>query len=338
MIRFFIMSHSSPFSAPAVARKSIDWKAGLALVGCVLVLVWFYYGAKRYGSERNLAACEWLWSAWNPETDYEHGPLFPLIVLGIIGARFREFRAAAGKGENWGWIFVAIGILCYIAGYRTIQPRVAMGALPFLLWGSVVYLWGWRVAKLAAFPLFFLWLAIPLPSFQQATVGLQIFSAKMAHWGAGIFGVETVLDGTRISSVGGMWEPLEIAKGCSGIRSLMALLMISGAWAYLARVALWKRGVLFLAAFPLAIFGNSLRVISIFVIAEYGNAEWARGTWHDWSGLLLFYPISLVLLLCLHAVLEGGLPWKGERQQVVRRRVTGNETAAAPPASSDPSL
>jgi exosortase/archaeosortase family protein len=107
----------------------------------------------------------------------------------------------------------------------------------------------------------------------------------------------------------------------------MALLMISAAWAYIAKMALWKRGVLFLCAFPLAILGNSLRVISIFVIGEYGNPVWARTTWHDWSGLLLFYPISLVLLLAVHSVLEGGLPWKTSKARQLRRRVVSRTAA-----------
>ncbi|NJM37838.1 MAG: exosortase/archaeosortase family protein [Akkermansiaceae bacterium] len=72
-------------------------------------------------------------------------------------------------------------------------------------------------------------------------------------------------------------------------------------------------------AFPLAILGNALRVISIFVIAEYGDAEWAAGTWHDWSGLLLFYPFSLMILLIVHSILEGGLPWKSASKRELRR-------------------
>ena len=72
---------------------------------------------------------------------------------------------------------------------------------------------------------------------------------------------------------------------------------------------------------PLAIVGNALRVTSIFVIAEYGDATWARSTWHDWSGLLLFYPFSLLLLLTLHSLLEGGLPWKQKTRRVTRRVV-----------------
>jgi exosortase len=180
------------------------------------------------------------------------------------------------------------------------------------------------------FPLFFFWLAIPLPSFQQATTHLQLLATSLAHHGSGLFGVETYVEGTKVLPLKGDWKPLDIAAGCSGIRSLMALLMISAAWAYIAKMALWKKALLFFAAFPLAILGNALRVISIFVIAEYGDAKWAATTWHDWSGLLLFYPFSLLLLLAIHSVLEGGLPWKQANRRQLRRVVVSRASEANP--------
>jgi exosortase len=310
------------------AARIVKW---ISLALTAGVLVWFYQFEYRYGSGRGQSAYEWIVSAWNPETDYEHGLMFPPLIAGLIIYRFKDLKAVAGEGSAWGLLAIFIGALFYLAGYRTLQPRIAMGALPFLVWGAAYYLWGWRVAKILWFPLFFFWLAIPLPSFQQATTHLQILATAMAHNGASLFGVETVVKGTQIASVQGKWEPLEIAGGCSGIRSLMALLMISAAWAYVAKIALWKKVLLFLAAFPLAILGNSLRVISIFVIAEYGNSKWASTTWHDWSGLLLFYPFSLILLLAIHSLLEGGLPWKKSRQRKITRSVVNQKTATELP-------
>jgi exosortase len=319
-------------SEPAVdgATSSIDGAHRGSTIGAlvfsVLAIIWFYVFEIRYGGENGQSAFGWIWSAWNPETDYEHGPLFPLVIAGLIFHSFPHLKAVASRGNLWGLLVVLLGAMFYAAGYRTLQPRVTMGALPFLLWGSALYLWGWGVARLLIFPLFFFLLAIPLPSFQQATVKLQLLATSMSYHGAALFGVETFVKGTEIHSVHGNWKPLEIAGGCSGIRSLMALLMISGAWAYIANMALWKRVALFVSAFPLAILGNALRVTSIFVIAEYGDAEWARNTWHDWSGLLLFYPISLMMLLGIHSLLEGGLPWKkGKRRQVRRLTVTRTE-------------
>ena len=305
-------------SAKQPGGKSIFW---ISLVFSVVVLLWFYGFQTRYGLDRNISAFKWIYSTWNGETDYEHGLLFPFVIAGLIIYRLKELKSCVSDGSSWGLLSVFVGILLYVAAYRTLQPRIAMGSLPFILWGSAMYLWGWKVAKMLTFPLFFFCLAIPLPSFQQATTHLQLLATSLAQHGSGLFGVETYVEGTKVLPLKGDWKPLDIATGCSGIRSLMALLMISAAWAYVAKMALWKRILLFLAAFPLAILGNSLRVISIFVIAEYGDAKWAIGTWHDWSGLLLFYPFSLLLLLLIHSVLEGGLPWKKFSRQKLRRVV-----------------
>ncbi|MFR2947782.1 MAG: exosortase/archaeosortase family protein [Akkermansia muciniphila] len=50
----------------------------------------------------------------------------------------------------------------------------------------------------------------------------------------------------------------------------------------------WKKCVLFLSAIPLAVIGNGVRIASI----GYGGIQtrFAAKTWHDWSGLPLFYP------------------------------------------------
>lgn len=314
-------------SDPADSTRQNDMPQGhggllwVPLALSALVLAWFYQFEIRYGSGRSQSALDWIVSAWNKETDYEHGLLFPPLIAGLIIYRWKELKAAMGEGSAWGLVSIFIGVAFYAAAYRTLQPRIAMGALPFLLWGSAYYLWGWKVAKIVLFPIFFFWLAIPLPSFQQATTHLQIIATSMAHHGAALFGVDTIVQGNQISPVHGGWKPLEIAAGCSGIRSLMALLMISAAWAYIAKMAMWKKLLLFFAAFPLAILGNSLRVISIFVIAEYGDEKWASTTWHDWSGLLLFYPFSLILLLAIHSLLEGGIPWKKGNRRTVSRVV-----------------
>lgn len=325
--------------APAKASPSADadrqalWKWIAFGLSCLIVM-WFYCVETRYGPNHVRSALGWLYSAWNPSTDYEHGKLIPLIIIGLIATRCREIRAQIGPGSLWGLAAVVFGCLLYVAAFRTLQPRIAVGGLPFIVWGMVLHLWGWKLARLLAFPLFFLWIAIPLPTFQQATTHLQLLATQMAHWGSALFGVETYTKGTTILPLHGDWKPLSIAHGCSGIRSLMALLMISAAWAYIAKMSLWKRVLLFASALPLAIVGNALRVISIFVLAEYGNAQWAAGTWHDWSGLLLFYPFSLLLLLGLHSLLDGGLPWKAARRRQLKRRIV--EVAPNPQADPQP--
>lgn len=283
--------------------------------------LFFYYGFV----EGRHSAASWLQLAWNPETDYEHGWMVPVLALYLLWHALQELKGKSTAPSLHGlWSVTLGGLLCVLAA-RTQQGRIAIGALPFLLTGLVWCYWGGRAALKTAFPFFFLWLAIPLPGFQQATVGLQIFSAQMAHWGATLCGVETILDGTNVSSANGNWDTFNIVGGCSGIRSLMALLMFSVAWGYLAgKLALWKRVLLGLSAIPLAMLANAFRVASIFVCAEYINPAFAGKTWHDWSGLIFFFPASLAGLMLLHGLLAGEFPLFGKRRTVVvtRRNTT----------------
>ena len=314
-------------SPPVGRSKLVLWSSVLLTV---FAIVWFFGIEAKFGVGRGLSAFGWIWTTWNGETDYEHGVLFPFVIAGLIIYKLKDLKAVADEGTYWGLAVVLVGVLLHIIAWRAIQPRIAFGGLPFIVWGSVCFLWGWRVARILTFPLFFFWLAVPLPSFQQATTHLQLLATSMAHYGSDLFGVKTYVEGTTILPIKGSWKPLDIAAGCSGIRSLMALLMISAAWAFIAKMALWKRILLFLCAFPLAILGNALRVISIFVIAEYGDYKWASTTWHDWSGLLLFYPFSLILLLGIHSILEGGLPWKKAKQRSLRRMTVSRAGEAKP--------
>lgn len=294
-----------------------------------MIVAYFYFAVPGFGPDGVQSPLTWLKWSWNPETDFEHGFLVPVIMIGLLAWQWKALREAAGASDWRGLPVALIGALFFVLAHRTGQARLAVGGLPILLWGSAWFLWGWQVARICFFPLFILWLAIPLPQFQQATTQLQILSTKLAQMGCHWFGVETDIRGTQIFSLSEKWAPLEIDEGCGGIRSLMALILISSVWAYLAKMSLWKKVLLCLSAFPLAILGNMLRLTSIFVVSEYGSAEFAANTWHDWSGLLIFYPISLILLLATHSILEGGLPKLRKarsRSQVVSKAAPTKES------------
>ncbi|HBN16915.1 MAG TPA: hypothetical protein DD422_02570 [Akkermansia sp.] len=295
-------------TAPMIASLAVS----------TLLLALTYLAFPEFGSSGNETSIQWLISSWNKQTDYEHGWLVvPIIAFMLYHARKKI--AQAPRRMDWrGLILFIPAIMLLMLSFRVGQPRVAVGALPLILLGGAWYLAGPQTARLCAFPLLFFWLCIPLPSFQQATVGLQIIATELGHWGATVFGVDTYLQGTNIRSTGGHWDAFNIAGGCSGMRSLMALLMLSAAWAYLSDLKFWKKCVLFLSAIPLAVIGNGVRITSIVVMAEYGDPEFASKTWHDWSGLLFFFPISLFGLAAVHSLLAGELIWKpSQRKKLV---------------------
>lgn len=301
--------------APDAKERFLTVPMTAALAVCALLLALPYLAFPEFGSTGNENSIQWLVSSWNKQTDYEHGWLVvPIIAFMLYHAR-RKIAQAPRRMDWRGLLLFIPGALLLALSFRVGQPRVAVGALPLILLGGAWYLAGPQIARLCAFPLLFFWLCIPLPSFQQATVELQIVATKLGHLGAGLFGVDTYLQGTNIRSTGGHWDAFNISGGCSGMRSLMALLMLSAAWAYLSDLKFWKKCVLFLSAIPLAVIGNGVRITSIVVLAEYGDPEFAAKTWHDWSGLLFFFPICLLGLAAVHSLLAGELIWKPSRRK-----------------------
>lgn len=308
---------------------STDWIYIFLYLLAAIAFLGFYYGFV----EGRYTAFIWLESSWNSQTDYEHGWMVPLLSGWMLIHACRSLKDEAVKPSLHGiWLTILGGLLCAISA-RAQQPRLAIGAIPFLLIGMVWCYWGFKYALKTAFPFLFLWMSIPLPGFQQATVGMQQLSAQLAHWGAGVCGVDTILEGTTVTSATGNWDSFSIAGGCSGMRSLMALLMCSIAWGYLAdKLSMWKRIVLALSALPLSIIANAFRVASIFVCAEYINPSFAGKTWHDWSGLLFFFPASLTCLVILHSLLAGEIPLLKKRKIVTRRATpTENTTEKGEP-------
>src|SRR5690606_30595498 len=65
-------------------------------------LIWFFAFMPRFGADRGVSAFGWLMSAWNGETDYEHGLLFPFVIAGLIFYRRKELRASVTPGSLWG--------------------------------------------------------------------------------------------------------------------------------------------------------------------------------------------------------------------------------------------
>jgi exosortase len=315
---------SQPSTTPSSSFGKSAWPG---VIFSALIVFYFYFIYTGHDRFQGRSAFGWLKTTWNSENDFEHGFLVPIIIVGLLSWQWKNLVASAGKGSWLGYPVMTLGVLLFAAACRTGQPRLAIYGLPMVLWGSSLFLWGFRVARLTFFPLFLLWLAVPLPQFQQATTKLQILSTYLAQHGCKLFGVNVQVMGTKIISATNAWAPLEIDEGCGGIRSLMALIMISSVWAYVAKMSLWRKALLCLTAFPFAVIGNMLRLTSIFVISEYGSASFAKNTWHDWSGLLFFYPISLLLLFMTHSLLDGSLsPLR--RLKKTRRVVTTRQSPA----------
>ena len=271
-----------------------------------LILAFFFIGLGRFNADAKGSVLGWLISTWNPETNYEHGWLV-VALFGWLCWRARPAISAEKLAPSaWGLIFVLAGVAIFVAGWRLLQPRVSVVSLPFLIFGSMVYLQGWARARHLIFPLSMIAFVIPMPNLQQMTTGLQIIATKMAYHASGFLGMDTVLSGNRIYDPTGDKGSWEIDEGCSGIRSVVALTLVTYVYGMIVHKKWSERLVIFAACIPVAILANSVRVTSILIVARLINTDFAKTTWHDYSGFMSF-GAALALLILVSTVMRHGL-------------------------------
>ncbi|CAN5377989.1 hypothetical protein BH20VER3_BH20VER3_02720 [soil metagenome] len=265
----------------------------LAALGATLV---YFFGFLKLYADGHLSTLVWAWQAWNPETNYEHAKLIPLIALVLVWTSREKLRRAPLGSSRWGLAFVAFGLLLFLVAARTLQARIALVALPFLLFGVVLHVWGRRVARILLFPIAFLFFAVPLNFLAQATVSLQFIETGAASAICNLVGIGVRHLGTTIVATDETFR-FSIDEGCSGIRSLMAIAMLSAIYGHYAFDRLWKKLANFAAALLFAIIGNAGRLVSIMVVAKWFGQDLAGGPYHSASGFLSFpFAIGAMLL------------------------------------------
>jgi exosortase len=95
---------------------------------------------------------------------------------------------------------------------------------------------------------------------------------------------------------------LDVVEACSGIRSLVSLITLATVYSYLFEPRVWSRLLLIVAAIPVAVFANGVRIMGSGVLGQYWSPDKAEGFFHMFSGILIF-AVSLAMLLALHQAL-----------------------------------
>ena len=266
------------------------------LAAAMVATIVYAFGFLKLFSSGQLSTFVWAWEAWNPAANYEHAKLIPLIVAFLVWNARDKLKAAQLGSSRWGWLFIGFGLFLFFAGARTLQARLSLMSLPFLLFGIVLYLCGRQVARILLFPIAFLFFAVPLNFLAQATAKLQFIETGAASAICNAIGIHVHSVGTVVTAVDNAFR-FEVDEGCSGIRSLMAIMMLAAIFGHLTQDRLWKKLAIFASAIFFAIVGNAGRLVSIFIVARLFGQEFAGGLYHTISGYLSFpFAIGAMLL------------------------------------------
>ena len=293
-------------SRPSWLESGIQWSRrnplSAALLFTISVTFIYFFGFLHLFSVGRESTLVWAWRAWNPETNYEHAKLIPLIVIFLVWHDRQKLMNAPVGSSRWGWLFIAFGLFLFFVGVRTVQARLALTALPFLLFGIVLYVWGKSVARVLLFPIAFLLFMVPLNFLTQATAKLQLVETGTASAICNLIGIHVNSVGTVVQAADNAFH-FEVDEGCSGIRSLMAIAMLSAIYGHLTQDRLWKKLAIFAAAVVFAIIGNAGRLVSIFAVGRFFGQDLAGGPYHIVSGYLSF-PFAIAAMLLFGKLLN----------------------------------
>ncbi len=233
----------------------------------------------------------WLVESWRVNPYYLHG--FMVAFASLCFLVYRAKNSTIEKDNNWVWsYYLTAGIVLYTIGF--LIGLNYLKAIPlFLILLSAAYLLGGKTfGNDLRFPLLFPIIAVPIPFLAELTAFLQFVMASLSTGILQIFGYDIRAEGALIHLPNATFL---IAEPSSGIQSLIALLTLMIPVVYFTKTSSRKKGYLYLSIVPIAIMSNLLRIITLFLVANYYGEKIADQFWHD-KGNIVFFGVALTLL------------------------------------------
>ena len=237
--------------------------------------------------------------------EYTHLLLILPVSVALIILEWKSLRVSPSPDPRaaGGLLALAFLVECFTrwgTPSRSADVHLSMSMLALVIWwlGSFVFCFGTRASIRFLFPLCFLFCLVPLPAFalDKIVVFLQHESADATRLLFAAAGVPVMQDGMFISIPG---VTVEVARECSSIRSSLMLLVTSMVLAHLFLRSIWRKTVLVLAAVPLSIAKNAIRIFTLSMLGVHVDPGFLHGSLHEKGGIVFFVLALLMVLLLL---------------------------------------
>ncbi|RYH11003.1 VPLPA-CTERM-specific exosortase XrtD [Tropicimonas sp. IMCC6043] len=243
-----------------------------------------------------------LFEAWQTP-EYSHGPLIPVISFALFLRHLRDVPVVEGP-IPMRWPGVLVVTLAVIAGTAGRLAHIGdIVAYSFILWtgGLLLISFGWAQGWKFWPSVLHLVYMLPLPGvlYYKLSAFLQLISSELGVSILRVFGVSVFLEG-NIIDLGDL--QLHVAEACSGLRYLFPILSFSYVFAILYTGPKWHKAVLLLAAAPITVMMNAVRIAIAGVIVQYWGVSYVEGFTHFFEGWVIFLA-SVVLLFILARIL-----------------------------------
>ncbi len=226
------------------------------------------------------------------------------------------------------WLLMAGAAALWLAGDLVAVNAATQLALVSLIVLAVPAVLGWQVTRALAFPLAFLFFAVPigdflLPRMMEWTADFTVLALRAS-------GIPVYREGLQFIIPSGAWS---VVEACSGIRYLIASVTAGCLFAYLSYQSMLKRAVFIGVAIVVPLVANWVRAYLIVMLGHLSGNTIATGVDHLIYGWLFF---GLVI-----GVIHTGRPRAAARwttavsTEITRSRASTREAVSAKSPTSD---
>jgi exosortase A len=227
---------------------------------------------------------------WTRSETFAHG--FVVVPISLWFAwRVRGELSLVPASPWWpGLCIVAAAGAAWTVAAAADVDVVKQFALVFMVEGAIVSIVGLRVARAAAFPLAFLFFAVPFGEFLIPT--LMDWTADFTVAALRLSGLPVYREGNHFNIPSGTWS---VVEACSGVRYVIASLMVGTIFATIVYRSAKRRALFVLVSLLVPVVANWLRAYMIVMIGHLSNNRLAVGIDHLIYGWLFFGVVMLIM-------------------------------------------
>lgn len=247
-----------------------------------------------FGCLLSIALYPDVWAAmvrvWSNSETFAHGFIALPCAAWMLWRRRDDWRGLPQKT----WLpatipLAACGLLWLVGrlgGVSSIEQFGAVGTIP----ATVLLLVGPQATRAIAFPLAFLFFAVPVGEF--LTPIMMDYTADATVAAVRLSGVPVFREGLHFTLPSGRWS---VVEACSGLRYLIASLALGVLYAYLQFRTLRRRLAFVALAILVPIVANWIRAYGIVMLGHLSDMRLATGVDHLIYGWLFFGLVMALL-------------------------------------------
>lgn len=229
---------------------------------------------------------------WNRSETFAHAWVVPPISAWLVWRRRADLAVLVPRPAlRWLWALPALGLL-WLLGELAAANAPTQFALVGMIALMVPALLGTEGARRIAFPLGFLFFAVPFGDF--LTPWLMDRTADFTVLALQATGIPVFREGLQFVIPSGSWS---VVQACSGIRYLMASVMVGTLFAYLNYRSLAKRWAFVGVAIATPLIANWLRAYMIVMLGHLSDNTLAVGVDHLIYGWVFFGIVMLAMFM-----------------------------------------